>query len=157
MTSPEVTLRAVTDADLETLYAFQRDPVALRMAEVQARGRDDFFRHWRERVLADPDVVARAIEVSGRLAGSISSFRLAPSGPLLVGYMLGAAFWGRGVATLALTVFLAAHERRRPLFAGVSLGNPASRRVLEKCGFLALGAPATADDGVIEQRLRLDL
>ena len=51
-----------------------------------------------------------------------------------VGYWLGREFWGRGIATAALGLFLKL-ERTRPLVAYISAGNPASRRVIEKSGF----------------------
>ncbi|HWM24181.1 MAG TPA: GNAT family N-acetyltransferase, partial [Chthoniobacterales bacterium] len=44
------------------------------------------------------------------------------------------AFWGRGVATEALSAFLIL-EQTRPLHAGVAKHNVASIRVLQKCGF----------------------
>jgi RimJ/RimL family protein N-acetyltransferase len=154
--SPIVTLRPVTDADLDALYEFQADPVAVQMGQLTVRGRDDFFRHWRETVLPDAELVPRVIVVDGRVAGSMSSFRRPPGSPLNVGYILGRAFWGRGVATAALREFLSAHELRRPLLATVSVGNPASRRVLEKCGFITDGTPVAADDGVLEFHFRLE-
>jgi RimJ/RimL family protein N-acetyltransferase len=43
-------------------------------------------------------------------------------------------FWGRGVATEALSAFLGL-EPVRPLYAGVAKHNVASIRVLQKCGF----------------------
>lgn len=60
-----------------------------------------------------------------------------------VGYWLGEAAWGRGIATEATAAFVAwafghigALER---LGAGVYGGNGASARVLEKCGFVREG------------------
>jgi RimJ/RimL family protein N-acetyltransferase len=51
-----------------------------------------------------------------------------------VTYWLGKAFWGNGIATLALTEFLRIFNTR-PLYASVAKDNAASIRVLEKCGF----------------------
>ena len=56
-----------------------------------------------------------------------------------VGYWLGAAFWGRGIATAALRLVTAyAFERFdfARLEAGVLAWNPASCRVLEKGGYV---------------------
>ena len=50
------------------------------------------------------------------------------------GVQIDRAFWGRGVATEALSAFLCV-EQTRPLYAGVAKHNVASIRVLEKCGF----------------------
>lgn len=55
-----------------------------------------------------------------------------------IGYWLGVEHWGRGLATEAVGAFVEAVWRRTPmerLHAGVFSGNPASGRVLEKCGF----------------------
>ena len=55
-----------------------------------------------------------------------------------LGYWLGVPFWGKGYATEALHAVIdyaftdLAHES---LQAGARVTNPASRRVLEKCGF----------------------
>jgi RimJ/RimL family protein N-acetyltransferase len=55
-----------------------------------------------------------------------------------LGYWLGVPYWGRGYATEALHAVIdyaftdLAHEA---LQAGARVTNPASRRVLEKCGF----------------------
>ncbi|HEX5212720.1 MAG TPA: GNAT family N-acetyltransferase [Pseudolabrys sp.] len=55
-----------------------------------------------------------------------------------LGYWLGVAHWGQGYATEALHAVIdyaftdLAHEQ---LQAGARVTNPASRRVLEKCGF----------------------
>jgi RimJ/RimL family protein N-acetyltransferase len=55
-----------------------------------------------------------------------------------VGYWLGVPYWGKGYATEALHAAIdyaftdLAHES---LQAGARVTNPASRRVLEKCGF----------------------
>jgi RimJ/RimL family protein N-acetyltransferase len=55
-----------------------------------------------------------------------------------IGYWLGAPFWGRGYATEAVRAVIdhafggLGHDA---LQAGARVSNPASRRVLEKCGF----------------------
>jgi RimJ/RimL family protein N-acetyltransferase len=55
-----------------------------------------------------------------------------------VGYWLGAPYWGQGYCTEALHAVIdyaftdLDHEA---LHAGARVTNPASRRVLEKCGF----------------------
>ena len=129
-----VTLRAVTPADFPTLFEHQRDPGSVRMAEVQPREREAFFAHW-DKVVRDPTVTTRIIVVDGRVAGHVGCFER--DGKQLVGYWLGRAFWGNGVATRALGQLLAlvAH---RPLFAHVAKHNVGSTRVLQKCGFVVV-------------------
>ena len=55
-----------------------------------------------------------------------------------VGYWLGRAYWGQGIATAALSTFLH-HIKTRPLYARAAKDNRASLRVLEKCGFKIIG------------------
>jgi RimJ/RimL family protein N-acetyltransferase len=55
-----------------------------------------------------------------------------------IGYWLGAPFWGKGFATEAVRALIdhAFHDLgHTALDAGARVNNPASRRVLEKCGF----------------------
>ena len=55
-----------------------------------------------------------------------------------IGYWLGAAYWGRGIATEAVraaTAYGFAALDLRRIFAGVFAWNPSSRRVLEKAGY----------------------
>ena len=125
-------LRAVRDEDLETLFEHQRDPEAVRMADFPSRDRDAFFAHW-AKIRADPVNMMRVIELAdGTVAGTVLSFPR--DGVREVGYWIDRALWGRGIATRALTAFLA-EETTRPLHAGVARHNAGSLRVLEKCGF----------------------
>jgi RimJ/RimL family protein N-acetyltransferase len=50
------------------------------------------------------------------------------------------AYWGKGIATRALTPFLAQANTTRPIYARVARDNLGSRRILEKCGFQVIGA-----------------
>ena len=124
-------LRPVRDEDLETLFEHQRDPESVRMADFPSRDRDAFLAHW-AKIRADPVNRLRVIEVDGAVAGTVLSFPR--EGVREVGYWIDRALWGRGIATRALTAFLA-EETTRPLHAGVARHNAGSLRVLEKCGF----------------------
>ena len=55
-----------------------------------------------------------------------------------VGYWIGREFWGKGIATQALSELLRCIEMR-PLYGHVAKHNIGSRRVLEKCGFAFFG------------------
>jgi RimJ/RimL family protein N-acetyltransferase len=125
-------LRDVTKADIDVFYEQQRDPQAAAMAVFPTRDREAFDAHW-QRVLADDSNVARTIVDEGAVAGNIGCWE--QDGRRFVGYWLGREFWGRGVATAALSE-LAAELDERPLHAWVVTTNVGSVRVLEKCGFV---------------------
>lgn len=76
---------------------------------------------------------------------------------LRIGYMLAESSWGRGLATEVLGG-LVAWGRQQPqvvrLVGGVGAANTASRRVLERCGFVTDGADGDPAD---ELFYRLDL
>jgi RimJ/RimL family protein N-acetyltransferase len=135
-----LTLREVRDEDLPLLFEQWADPVAVHMAAFTApdhMDREAFERRW-SRLRADvPDkqwktVLTRVIVVDDDVAGTIGSW--GEPGEREVTYWIGRSYWGKGIATDALTAFLAA-DRSRPLHARVASDNVASRRVLEKCGF----------------------
>ncbi len=59
-----------------------------------------------------------------------------------IGYWLGEPYWGRGIATAAVSAFTShafATLGLRRVFARVLEWNPASARVLEKCGYVLEG------------------
>jgi len=130
--STEVHLRPVAPADLSTFYEHQLDPDATRMADFPARDRATFDAHWATNVLGNPGAVTRTIVVDGEVAGWIGSWP--QDGARHVGYWIGRAHWGRGVATRALHA-LSKLVTERPLHAQVVKHNAGSIRVLEKCGF----------------------
>ncbi|HEV8253929.1 MAG TPA: GNAT family protein [Vicinamibacteria bacterium] len=75
-----------------------------------------------------------------------------------IGYWLGAAFWGRGIATAAVRALsahlFAAHAELRRLYAVPFAWNPASARVLEKAGYRLEGTlrqSAIKDGKVVDQ------
>lgn len=87
-----------------------------------------------------------------------------------IGYWIGVSHWGQGYATEAVRALIdhafadLAHET---LHAGTRVSNPASRRVLEKCGFQwtgvrlsrirAINSAAPTDRYRLDRRLWLSL
>jgi RimJ/RimL family protein N-acetyltransferase len=130
--SNRVELRDVIESDLPIFYEQQRDPEAAQMAAFPSRSRNGFMSHW-TKIMVDPSVMIKTILFDGQVAGNIVCFE--QLGEREVGYWLGKEYWGQGVATKALEEFLKQIETR-PLLAHVAKHNIASRRVLEKCGFV---------------------
>ena len=133
--SASIAVREVRDSDLEAFFEHQCEPAALRMAAFPTRAREPFMAHW-ARIRADPKVVARTVLFNGDVAGNVVSWE--QESRRLVGYWIGQAYWGKGVATKAVAQFLAEYPPR-PLFARVAQQNVASIRVLERNGFLLVG------------------
>lgn len=133
--SLNIELRTVMAGDLATIYAYQLDPEANRMAVAMPRTREDFRSHW-EQSLDDPKIVARVIVAGGEVVGHISCFEM--DGRENIGYWVDRAHWGNGIASRALALFLEVVERR-PLHARAARSNAGSIRVLEKCGFVLMG------------------
>ena len=119
------------------------------MAAFPPRERDAFMTHWGS-ILRDASVSVRTIELDGDVAGNVVLFGF--EGRREVGYWIGREFWGRGVATRALSAFMQEVEER-PIYAGVAETNVASIRVLEKCGFTAM--ETSDEEHVGEVLLRL--
>ena len=134
-------LRDIHRDDLPILFEHQRDPVAIRMAGYRPRSLEAFMEHW-EKILQDSSVVKLAVVWNHEVAGNIVVFEVGEN--RTIGYWLGNAYWGRGIATRALKELLQ-RELQRPLFAYVAAHNAASRRVLEKCGFVSLGGVSTPE------------
>jgi RimJ/RimL family protein N-acetyltransferase len=147
-----VRLRDVEPNDLPVFYEQQLDPDATRMAAFPARDRASFVAHWERNILGNPDAIAQTILVDDEVAGNIGSW--SQESIRLVGYWIGKEYWGRGVATRALTAFLH-HVTERPLHAHVVEHNVGSIRVLEKCGFTVERKIEAAGDGVVELELVL--
>jgi RimJ/RimL family protein N-acetyltransferase len=87
-----------------------------------------------------------------------------------IGYWLGVSYWGRGYATeaaRALIDYAFGELQHETLQAGARVSNPASRRVLEKCGFQwtgvrlsrvrAINSAAPADRFRLDRRLWVSL
>ncbi len=156
-----VQLRGVQPSDLEVLFEMQRDPEANRMAAFTARDPSDrtaFDEHW-VRILSDPEVTMRTVLFRGVVVGNIGRFFDHEFSHTEVTYWIRREYWGRGLATLALSEFVR-QETERPLYARAAADNIASIRVLEKCGFVRVGtgrgfAYARGQE-VAEAVLRLD-
>ncbi|MEP1470224.1 MAG: GNAT family N-acetyltransferase [Halieaceae bacterium] len=87
---------------------------------------------------AESDTVRHpyAVEANNELVACVSYWP-DETGGIEIGYWVGQEYWGKGIATQALQMLLAADffpddER---IVARIMEGNTGSQRVLEKCGF----------------------
>ena len=135
-------LRDVTESDLPIFFQQQLDPEATAMAAFPTRDRESFMAHW-AKIMADETNILKTIIFDDSIAGNIVSWE--QSGEQEIGYWIGKEFWGKGIATKALSESLS-HIKTRPIYAHVAKHNIASQRVLEKCGFAVIGSQWILDE-----------
>ena len=88
-----------------------------------------------------PDEARFALIEDGLLIGGAGYF-LQPGGAVELGFWLGRAYWGRGLATEAVKAVVAyglRHDRTPAFTSSHFTDNPASGRVLAKLGFEPTG------------------
>jgi RimJ/RimL family protein N-acetyltransferase len=141
---PIILLRDVIASDLPIFFEQQLDPIANQMAAFPARDRDAFMAHW-AKIMADEANILKTILYGDQIAGNLVSWE--HDGEREVGYWLGREFWGKGIATQALSLLLG-QVTTRPLYAYVAKHNLASIRVLEKCGF-TITSSASEEVGLV--------
>jgi [ribosomal protein S5]-alanine N-acetyltransferase len=117
---------------------------------------------WIELASGQSPVRNFAIEVDGSIVGGIGVEQMAGEKHHVaaVGYWLTPATWGQGLATEALSAMIeyvqATFPQIRRLQASVYGWNPASGRVLEKCGFereATLQGAIVKDGGVTDEHI----
>ena len=95
-----VSLRPVFQSDLPVFFEHQNDEGAVEIVGLPSRARDDFFDHW-HKVMANSTIILHTILFENEIAGYLCSF-VKEADEREVGYHLGKAFWGKGIATQAL-------------------------------------------------------
>jgi len=137
LASERLTLRAPRREDEKALAALLQDRrVAVNTSRIpHPYGLDD-ARQFVESVNKRDGEVTFVVTHGDRLIGGCG---LGPSeGAAEIGYWYGVPFWGQGFATEAARAvidYAFGDLQCETLLAGARVSNPASRRVLEKCGF----------------------
>ena len=129
-----IKLRDVLESDLDIFFEHHRDPIANYMAAFTSKDPEDrqaFDTHW-QRIMNSGTVRIKTIMFDRHVAGSVLSY--VQDGNPEVSYWIGREYWGKGIATQALAMFLS-QMKERPVYARAAKDNLASIRVLEKCGF----------------------
>ncbi|QKG52531.1 GNAT family N-acetyltransferase [Hymenobacter sp. BRD67] len=134
----QVKLRQTNIADLEFFFLFQLDEEANYLAAFTPKDHTNKEAYVQKfaRFLLDPTINMQTILVDEAIAGSMAKFE--QEGAAEMTYWLDRRFWGQGIATAALNLFLLT-EAARPVFGRVAFDNVGSQRVLEKCGFVRIG------------------
>ena len=134
----ETKLRKLQESDLKTFFNFQQNEEANFMAAFISRDPknwDEFINHW-NKILSDDLNYIRTITYKNIVVGNMLSFLMFEQRE--IGYWIDKDYWGKGIATEALKLFLF-EIKERPLFAHVAFDNIGSIKVLEKCGFTKIG------------------
>lgn len=149
------TIRNWTLDDVERLSQIADNPNVSRYmtAQFPSPYTLDDARDWIGRNLGE-NATNFAIEVEGEVAGG-TGYELGlyeRSHSAEIGYWLGEAYWGRGIASAVvsrLTEYVFERHGLRRIFATIYAPNAASVRVAEKCGYLreAVMRGAIAKDG----------
>ena len=137
--SARLTLRAPRFEDAQAMTALVNDR---RIAENTSRiphpyGLADARAFLTAANTGDGDIVFLITSAGGSIIGCCGIAKLDGETPE-IGYWLGVAFWGQGYATEAARAVIDhafGELGYDTLLAGARVNNPASRRVLEKCGF----------------------
>ena len=139
LTTPRLSLRPFAASDAGDFQRLAGDWNIARMTSDIPHPLDEAgARHW---LTPATEEQRFAICLDGQLIGGVGTFRRA-SGVGELGFWLGTAWWGQGMATEAASAVIA-YGLATDAYASFSSShfddNPASRRVLEKLGFEPAG------------------
>ncbi len=135
----DIKLRPTEILDLDFLFQFQLDKQGRYIAAFMPKDPTDKFAYLNKytKLLNNPTVNNQTIILDNVIVESIAKFVI--EGDTEITYWIDRKFWGQGIATKALKEFLAI-ETYRPILGRVAFDNFGSQKVLEKCGFVKIGA-----------------
>jgi len=138
MQNQQLKLNRTKRSDLEFFFQFQLDQEAIYLAAFTSKDPSDKDAYLDKytKLLDNPTINMQTIFVDETIVGSVSKFEI--EGDAEITYWIDRNFWGKGIATTALRIFLAL-ENARPVFGRVAFDNIGSQKVLEKCGFVKIG------------------
>ena len=146
--TPRLTLRPVRMSDAEDMYEYSRDPEVARHvlwdAHTSVHPTRNYIRFLiRQYRNAAPGTFAIALRDSGKVIGTIGFMWLQTDNRSAeVGYSLGRKYWNQGYMSEALQAVVEFGFTRLNLNrieAQHESDNPASGRVMQKCGMLQEG------------------
>ena len=151
METDRILLRHWKDSDAKALYKYASDPEVGPRAGWQPHHSEDESLEIIRTVFNNPTTWAIILKETGKVVGAIgygpSCDCSLPSheGEPTLGYWVGKPYWGMGICTEALNLMIS-HIRKttgiKSLISGHFTDNPASGRVMEKCGFVPTGETA---------------
>jgi RimJ/RimL family protein N-acetyltransferase len=139
MQNKQLKLRRSEKSDLEFFFQFQLDEQANYLAAFTSKdptNKEAYFKKYTKH-MDDPTINMQTILIDETIVGSMAKFVM--EGDTEITYWIDRNFWGKGITTAALKIFLTI-ENTRPIFARVAFDNIGSQKVLEKCGFVKTGS-----------------
>ena len=102
----DIKLRPTEIADLELLFEFQTDNEGGYMAAFMPKDPNDKTAYINKftKLLEDPTVNNQTIILDNQIVGSIAKFIM--NGDTEITYWIDRNFWGKGIASKALDIFL---------------------------------------------------
>lgn len=160
LTTARLRLRPLARGDMPRVVELAGVPeVALKTASIPYPYALDQGYAWFDQMANDGVLLPFVIEDrEDAVVGMVGLIPERGTRPVEIGYWLGTSYWGRGYmaeAVDALVPFGFAHFATRRIIGSVFAGNDASRRVLERCGFVRYGrgtypAPARGGDREVD-------
>lgn len=134
----DIQLRPSVEEDINNFYAYQLDEEANYLAAFTAKDPTDKTAYLEKytKLLLNPTVNMQTILVNNDVVGTVTKFEI--DNEAEIAFWIDKPFWGQGVATKALKLFLNM-ETKRPIFGHAAFDNYGSQKVLEKCGFIKIG------------------
>lgn len=155
----DLKLRPSVVEDIHIFFEYQLDEEANYIAAFTAKDPTDKAAYLEKytRLLHNPTVNMQTIVANNAVVGTVTKFEI--NSEAEVAFWIDKVFWGKGVATKALKMFLEI-ETKRPIFGHAAFDNFGSQKVMEKCGFQKIGTEkgfANARQAEIEEFVyRLD-
>jgi [ribosomal protein S5]-alanine N-acetyltransferase len=134
----DIKLRPSVVEDISNFFEYQLDLEANYLAAFTAIDPTDKTAYLEKytRLLYNPTVNMQTILVDNTVIGTVTKFEIDDEAE--IAFWIDKPFWGQGVATKALKMFLDI-ETERPVFGHAAFDNYGSQKVLEKCGFVKIG------------------
>ena len=145
LTTERLVLRQFDRGDAVDVFAYAKNPAVGPMAGWPPHTTIEDSRRVVQHFIHTGDVWAIVEKKTGRVIGSIGLHvdgRREVDGARMLGYVLGAAYWGQGYATEAAQAALrfAFEQKNCQIVSAYHYpGNTRSRRVIKKLGFTAEG------------------
>lgn len=151
MQTERIILRSWQESDAEALYKYASNPIVGERAGWSPHKSVDESLEIIRTVFNSPTIWAIVLKESNEVIGAMGympdcSLNLpARKGEPLVGYWVGEPYWNQGICTEALQLmleYIRTETCYTSLISSHFIDNPASGRVMEKCGFLPTGETA---------------